>query len=251
MTITTKLLWPGLAALFVLLALCPAVLAAEDKMSDETFSMLCLEGSLEDVQAALAAGANVNARDQNSATALLNAIARIGGFVETDEDDLKTGRAVALLLLDKGADASIADKSGTTPLYLAAGYGLGADFMSRLIKAGANVNAKDYLKETPLMAAARENDAEAVDFLIKAGADVNASNQYKQTALIKAVTFVEADEADQIDPKVIALLIEAGADVKATDDDGKTALEILRENMQGKTSPKLKEIMAMLKKTEK
>lgn len=63
----------------------------------------------------------MNAHDENRATTLL------------DEDDLKTSRAVALLL-DKGAGASISDKNSTTPLYLAASYGLGADIRLATLK---------------------------------------------------------------------------------------------------------------------
>ena len=56
----------------------------------------------------------------------------------------------------------------------------------RLIKAGADVNARGYAGSTALMYAAASNAAEIADALIKAGADVNANTGYADIAGLRA-----------------------------------------------------------------
>jgi ankyrin repeat protein/serine/threonine protein kinase len=72
-----------------------------------------------------------------------------------------------------------------------------------LIEAGADVNARDYLDQSPLEWAAKYASPEIVQMLIKAGADVNAESSYG--TVLMAGTQVE----------IAKLLIEAGADVNA------------------------------------
>ena len=54
---------------------------------------------------------------------------------------------------------------------------------------------------------------EVVTLLIKAGADVNAKDKYGVTPLHRAAAYNE-------NPEVITILIKAGADVNAKDSDG-------------------------------
>lgn len=60
-----------------------------------------------------------------------------------------------------------------TLLHLAAKNGH-ADVVNALIQNGANVNAKDYFKSTPLLNAARNGHIDTVKVLIAKRADVNA-----------------------------------------------------------------------------
>lgn len=72
-----------------------------------------------------------------------------------------------------------------------------------IIEAGANVNAKDYLGQSPLEWAATHATPAIVKMLIKAGADVNAESRYGTVLMA----------ARRVD--IAKLLIEAGADVNA------------------------------------
>lgn len=77
------------------------------------------------------------------------------------------------------------------------------EIAKRLIEAGADVNAADYLGQTPLEWAATHGTPEIVKMLIKAGANVNAESRYG--------TVLEATK----DVEIAKLLIEAGANVNA------------------------------------
>ena len=94
-----------------------------------------------------------------------------------------------------------------------------------LIKAGTDINARDEVGNTPLMAAALNADAAVLELLLKAGADVNATNQAGATALMRAATSEDK----------VRLLVAKGADVKARSHMGNTAL-ILAARKAGQQS---------------
>lgn len=73
-----------------------------------------------------------------------------------------------------------------------------------LIKLGANVNALNDDKETPLHIATESNNADIVKLLLENGADVNAKNDHEATPLYYAKT-----------SDVAKLLISHGADLNA------------------------------------
>ncbi len=127
-------------------------------------------------------------------------------------NDLQT----AALLVRAGADANAANDFRMTPLSQAC-TNANAEFVDLLLKAGANPNTPIGTGETPLMTCARSGSADAVRMLLVHGADVNAKEpNQNQTALMWA--------AAQQHPKVLQTLIEARADLQAHTKLGFTAL---------------------------
>lgn len=142
----------------------------------------------------LAAGADVDARQPDGATALHWA---------AHHDDLETVQR----LLAAGADARAANDYGATPVWLAATNG-NAAIVAALLDAGADPNAALESGETVLMAAARTGTPAAIAALLDAGADIAAAQTSRgQTALMWAVAENRLEAA--------RLLLERGADVHA------------------------------------
>ena len=93
------------------------------------------------------------------------------------------------------------------------------------IDRGEDVNARDKLLGwTALMYAARFNkNPEVITTLLKAGADVNAKDTDGWTALMWAAWKSQ-------DLRVITTLLKAGADGKAESNEGKTAFDYAQDN---------------------
>ena len=152
---------------------------------------------LDAVRALLAAGANVNAAENDGWTALIWSAYR--------------GHAkVAEILLSAGADVNAVDNNGETALMLARS----AEVAKVLLSAGADVNAVDDDGETALMLA---RSAEVAKVLLSAGADVNAVDDDGWTTLMWAA-------ASKGHAEVAELLLSAGVNPNAKNKDGKTAL---------------------------
>jgi aryl-alcohol dehydrogenase-like predicted oxidoreductase len=95
------------------------------------------DGNLEAVKLSLVAGTSVNAREPQGGATPLNMSALFG---QTN---------VAVLLLEKGADVSIANNDGNTALHLASFFAH-PDLVELLLKHGAAVRVKNGRGETPL-----------------------------------------------------------------------------------------------------
>ena len=131
-------------------------------------------------------------------------------------NDLET----ADLLVRAGANPSLANDYGVTPLTLACQNGSAA-MVATLLKAGADPNVVQWTGETPLITCARTGDVQAVKLLLSAGADVDVTEERQgHTALMRAV-------AGKHSP-VVQALIEAGADVNARSKDGFTRVAVFR-----------------------
>jgi ankyrin repeat protein len=85
---------------------------------------------------------------------------------------------------DKGDDPNARDKDGTTPLMYAAWFNQNPQVITTLLKAGADINARDrYNNMTPLMYAAWFNqNPEVITTLLNAGADAKAKSSAGKTA---------------------------------------------------------------------
>jgi ankyrin repeat protein len=146
-------------------------------------------------------------------------------------------------------------KPQTTPLHIAAHYGLSGT-LERLLKEGARVDARDKSQATPLIAAAsgRSYDIAILKLLLSAGADPNAASDTR-TPLLAAV-HREWEEGVRVllvagaDPNIdtawagspalhiaaslgleamLKDLIEKGADINRTDKEGRSALQLATE----------------------
>ncbi|HEV2689259.1 MAG TPA: ankyrin repeat domain-containing protein [Bryobacteraceae bacterium] len=165
-----------------------------------------IDGATEVVRLLIDEGADVNARDKGGSSVLAQAagsnnidIARLlisrkaevntvdeGGFTPLIDAAANGDRSAAMvkLLLEHGAKVNV--KSGETVEVVKNGpIGIG------------------YV--TPLHAAAAQSNAETVEALLKAGANVNASDVRKVSPLVFAVA------NDHANPKVVQLLLAHGA----------------------------------------
>ncbi len=120
-------------------------------------------------------------------------------FVKSSVEDVASCIAI-------GADITMTDEEGGTPLHLAALGARDPAVIKVLISAGADVDARDRAARTPLHWAALINENPLIfAALIDAGADVNAQDLWGQTPLHQA-RFVSNS------PSVIELLLAAGSE---------------------------------------
>ena len=213
-----------------------------------------LVGTACEVKAALAAGADPGARDDNDKTPLHKAARN------------NANPAVIAALIEAGADPGARDAYDNTPLHDAASDNSNPAVIVALIEGGADPNARDKYNEMPLHVAAHNamfaglsgaepvaaEDANrwpsVIKALIEGGADPGARNERGATPFdfatdvlfnaaasgtaseVKAALAAGANPAardaydntplhlaasDNSNPSVIAALIEAGADTGA------------------------------------
>jgi ankyrin repeat protein len=117
-------------------------------------------------------------------------------------------------LLRAGANPNAADDDRNTPLINAATNGY-TNICKTLLAQGANVNVKDWNGTTALQMAAREGQLELCKALIAAGAEIDASSRGNTPLLFAAAGPY---------PEVVELLLSKGANPKVVDVDGETTL---------------------------
>lgn len=156
------------------------------------------------VRALIAAGTDVNARDELGETPLHMAAVR--GFL-----------AISSLLINEGADVNARDNRQLTPLHAAAWTGH-EETALLLIEKGADINARGENGITPLHVSALSGSVETIGLLIRNGADINAANNGGITPLHAAALSGQQE--------AVELLIRKGADVNATNREGLTPLQL-------------------------
>jgi hypothetical protein len=154
------------------------ILAAPSRaaMSDDDFFALCLDGAPQQVRAAIAAGANVNALagvGEGLNWTVLTWTATHNGHPET-----------ILALIEKGADVNARDEDSATVLMRAAYGNENPAAIAVLLKTGARIDARDKAGTTALMYAALGNaNPEVVSVLLDAGADPGARDKKGKRAI--------------------------------------------------------------------
>ena len=83
-------------------------------------------------------------------------------FVHGTKNDLLSMK----ILLDKGADVSLRNKSDSSPLMISCKIG-SLNIMKELLNHGANVNEKNILGDTPLKIAQMNGNSELAMVLMK------------------------------------------------------------------------------------
>ena len=139
------------------------------KITEQQFLEMCKEGNTQGVIAAINAGVNVNAKDNDDVTALMCA---------ADFGHTETVNA----LIKAGSDVNAKSNTiGVTALMLAAANGH-TETVNALIDAGAD-DLTDNDGNTALMYASAIGNAETVNALIVAGSDVKHKDKNGKTAL--------------------------------------------------------------------
>lgn len=157
------------------------------------------------VQLLLAAGADVNARDDDGWIPLHYA-ARCNHNLE-----------ILQVLIDAGANVNALTTHGVTPLHCAARYRTSEGVTKALSLANADINAQNIHYRTPLHVAAGSNDSiDVIRALIKANADANATTVGGTSPL--------GDSAFNENPNICRELLTAGANPNHRDTIGRTAL---------------------------
>jgi ankyrin repeat protein len=168
-------------------------------------------GTSRSVKALIDHGAEVNPPKGVEFEASPLALAAMAG----DED-------VVSLLLGQGANPNrpmqVIGMFSTTPLVAAVQFG-NPEAALALLKAKADVRAKDPDGMTALHWATLGHHPEVIKELIQVGADVNAVDRFGYTALAYASTVDFGDAAS------VSALLQGGADPNIKDASGKTAFD--------------------------
>ena len=212
------------------------------------------DGDVDEAKAALAHGANKNARlESNNYTPLLLA---------TYEEQ----PAVVDLLLSEGADLNALDQEGKNALMIALNWHHEA-IAIQLIVAGVSVRQADSNGDPAIFYALPAKDNRILEMMIGAGADINAQNQGGCTLLAwavaergrKVVPPIEMEclhrilqnkadinkpnvegwtplmrAVDYGDHEAVQFLLNCGADTECAGKDGKRAIDIAREKGDNK-----------------
>ena len=128
---------------------------------------------------------------------------------------------IAKLLLERGADVTVATQDGWTPLNSASDSGY-IGVVKLLLEKGADVTVETNKGWTPLNSASSNGHVDVVKLLLEYDADVTVATQDGSTPLDSASFNGHVD--------VVKLLLEKGADVTVTTQDGSTPLDSASSN---------------------
>ena len=134
----------------------------------------CWSGKLAAIPELLATCDDINVRDRDGRTPLVNASLNKDG----------NGAAIVSLLLPHNPDLNAADNAGWTALHFAA-QELAIDVATILLDAGATIDALDLHGNTPLMKAVfnSRGDGDMISLFRGRGADAYRENNHGQTAV--------------------------------------------------------------------
>jgi ankyrin repeat protein len=123
--------------------------------------------------------------------------------------DEETGLAILSSYSD--IDVTKPDEFGTTPLHAAAANGLVLLLQEMVKKPGVNLDVTTPGGNTPLHYASMNRNAKIIEILVKAGANVKAKNTQGQSPLYEAMS--RFDEKDPNGPKTVDLLVGPDSEI--------------------------------------
>lgn len=171
---------------------------------DDRLHVAAAKGDLAGLEAAIASGAEVDARDERGRTPLL---------VATVARQVEAVRA----LLDAEADVDLQDDQLDNPFLYAGAEGL-LDILRLVNEAGADPAITNRYGGIALIPASERGHVEVVRYLLgETDVDVDHVNRLGWTALLEAILLSDGGPRHQA---IVALLIEHGADVDLADGDG-------------------------------
>ncbi len=184
---------------------CPGIHSRIPSSGNTTLHIAAQRGATATLSKWLAAGASINARNNDGGTPL--------GFAA------RFGRTAAVtLLVDAGAGVNLAGSGGLLPLHFAAAFRLGG-MASVLIANGGSVDAVDDRGLAALHFAVRGGAVAPMTLLLAAGASVNAVDENGYTPLHFAASAGFVDGAS-------VLLAASGVGVNLENDAGETPLDL-------------------------
>ncbi|MCW3839524.1 ankyrin repeat domain-containing protein [Micromonospora yasonensis] len=187
----------------------------EDRMTTTADQALLAAASAGDpagVRAALAAGADREARDARQRTALLLAAAN---------DHVEAAR----VLVDAGADPNALDDQHDTP-WLVTGVTGSVAMLEALLPARPDLTIVNRYGGVSIIPASERGHVAYVRRVVATGIDVNHVNRLGWTALLECVILGDGTEPYQ---QIAEILVTAGADVHLPDKDGVGALQHARD----------------------
>ena len=165
------------------------------------------ECSKETLQAIIDHGADVNAVNKDSRTAIMIACA-------------KGNTEIMNALLNAGANPNIVDVHGLICIHHAILIGYNKQILQAIINLGTDVNATtSRYKRTALMLACGKGNVEAINVLLTAGADSNITDY-------EGLTWIHHAVYGGCNKESLQVMIDHGGDVNATNKKSVTALMI-------------------------
>jgi len=161
----------------------------------------------------LSCDVNINVRDKQCQTPLHEVLTDLRNTVPDFYVD------AVRFLLDHGADVDAEDDNRLTPLHVISRYG-NIKATRLLLEHGARVDARDDNHSTPLHIAFRSGSAGVARLLLEYGADINAQNKEGLTPQ----HLLLAMGGDDLDTDAVRFFLDRGTDVDAVDNDHLTLL---------------------------
>lgn len=167
-------------------------------------------------------------------TAAIHQALAQGAALEARDDQGQTALLVAThgnqvqaakALIEAGADVNAKDAIQDSPYLYAGARGLN-EILQLTLAHGADLNSTNRYGGLALIPAAERGHVETVQLLIDAGVEVNHLNRLHWTALLEAVILGDGGPRHV---EIVRRLLAAGADPTIADKDGVTALEHARQ----------------------
>lgn len=132
---------------------------------------------------------------------------------------------IAKILIYAGADVNAKNNIQDTPYLLAGAQGY-SDILKLTLEYGANIKDTNRFGGNTIIPAAEKGHPETVKILLKAGVDPNHINKLGWTALLETIIL---GNGSPLYTEIAEILIQGGADINIPDGEGVSALHHARQ----------------------